>query len=202
MGHDLYSEKEIAIFKGIIALMEKGINPYSIKVSDIAKAANIGKGTIYDYFASKEEAISEAILFGIRNEIENVYSRIKDKEGFKEKFYELLHIIAECIDSNIYIFRVLLSDGGIQKFYEYLSDYKQDLSQYVSKINQIFDDLLEAGFREKIIDKVENSYYRYMAVSSAIMGFSQYFGYKNFNHDITLEEAMAASYRLLIKALS
>lgn len=202
MGHDLYSEKEIAIFEGIIALMEKGINPYSIKVSDIAKSANIGKGTIYDYFSSKEEAISQAILFGIRKEIENVYARIKSKEGFKEKFYEILHIIAECIDNNIYMFRVLLSDGGIQKFYEYLSDYKQDLSQYVSKINQIFDDLLEAGFREKIIDKVENSYYRYMAVSSAIMSFSQYFGYKNFNHDITIEEAMEASYKLLIKALN
>lgn len=202
MGHDLYSEKEIAIFEGIIALMEKGINPYSIKVSDIAKSANIGKGTIYDYFSSKEEAISQAILFGIRKEIENVYARIKSKEGFKEKFYEILHIIAECIDNNIYMFRVLLSDGGIQKFYEYLSDYKQDLSQYVSKINQIFDDLLEAGFREKIIDKVENSYYRYMAVSSAIMSFSQYFGYKNFNHDVTIEEAMEASYKLLIKALN
>ena len=116
MSHDIYSEKEIAVFKGIIALMEKGINPYSIKVSDIANAANIGKGTIYDYFTSKEEAISQAILFGIRNEIEIVYSRVKDKEGFKNKFYELLHIIAECIDSNIYIFRVLLSDGESRNF--------------------------------------------------------------------------------------
>ncbi|NLN42242.1 MAG: TetR/AcrR family transcriptional regulator, partial [Clostridiales bacterium] len=183
MSHDLYSEKQVAIFKGIIDLMEKGINPYSIKVSDIAKAANIGKGTIYDYFTSKEEAISQAILFGIRNEIEVVYSRVKDKEGFKEKFYEILHIIAECIDNNIYIFRVLLSDGGIQKFYEYLSDYKHDLSQYITRINQIFDHLLETGFKEKVICRVENSYYRYMAISSAIMGFSQYFGYRNFNHE-------------------
>ncbi len=202
MSHDLYSEKQVAIFKGIIDLMEKGINPYSIKVSDIAKAANIGKGTIYDYFTSKEEAISQAILFGIRNEIEVVYSRVKDKEGFKEKFYEILHIIAECIDNNIYIFRVLLSDGGIQKFYEYLSDYKHDLSQYITRINQIFDHLLETGFKEKVICRVENSYYRYMAISSAIMGFSQYFGYRNFNHEISIQEAMAASYKLLIKALN
>lgn len=202
MGNDLYSEKEIAIFNGIIALMEKGINPYSIKVSDIAKAANIGKGTIYDYFTSKEEAISQAILFGIRNEIENVYLRVKDKDNFKDKFYEILYIIDECIDSNIYIFRVLLSDGGIQKFYEYLSDYKHDLSQYISRINYIFDHILDTGYKEKIIGRVENSYYRYMAISSAIMGFSQYFGHRNLSHEISIEEAMAASYKLLIKALN
>ena len=41
-----------------------------------------------------------------------------------------------------------------------------------------------------------------MAISSAIMGFSQYYGYRNFKHDITMEEAMAASYKLLIKALN
>ncbi|MFY9177366.1 MAG: TetR/AcrR family transcriptional regulator [Caldicoprobacterales bacterium] len=202
MEHNLYSEKEIAIFEGIIALMEKGINPYSIKVSDIAEEANVGKGTIYDYFTSKEEAISQAILFGIRKEIEIVYSRIKDKEGFKEKFYELLHIIAEYIDSNMYVFRALLSDGGIQKFYEYLSDYKHDLCQYFSRINHIFDHLLETGFNEKVITKVEDSYYRYMAISSAIMGFSQYFGYRSFNHEISMEDAMTASYKLLIKALN
>ncbi len=50
-------EKEEAIYSGIIALIKRGVNPYSIKVSDIALEANIGKGTIYDYFSSKEEAI-------------------------------------------------------------------------------------------------------------------------------------------------
>ena len=36
MEHNLYSEKEIAIFEGIIALMEKD-QSHSIKVSDIAE---------------------------------------------------------------------------------------------------------------------------------------------------------------------
>ena len=84
MSYVLHSEKEIAIFKGIIALMEKGANPYSIKVSDIAKEADVGKGTIYDYFDSKEEAISQAILFNMKGEMESAYSRIKDKDSFKQ----------------------------------------------------------------------------------------------------------------------
>ena len=46
MENTRYSEKEIAVFKGLINLMREGANPYSIKVSDIAKAASIGKGTV------------------------------------------------------------------------------------------------------------------------------------------------------------
>ena len=202
MDNILYSEKKIAIFNGIIALMRKGVNPYSIKVSDIAKEADIGKGTVYDYFASKEEAISQAILFNIREEIEEAYYRIKAKNGFKEKYYELLHIIAERMESNIFPFKVLLSAGGIQKFYEYISEYKYDMCQHVSRINIIYDHLLETGVEEKIIGEEEDSYYRYMAIASAVMGFSQYFGQRTFNQNISIEEAAEASYKLLIKALN
>lgn len=198
----VYSEKEIAIFNGIIALMEKGVNPYSIKVSDIAREADIGKGTIYDYFTSKEEAISQAILYNINREVDIAYSRIRQKKGFKGKFYEALHIIAQCAENNVSTLKTLLSLGGIQKFYEYLSDYKCDLSDYVSRLNQIYHHLLATGVGEGVIDMVEDPYYHKMAMTSAIMGFSQYFHQREFWHDVTMEEAMEASYKFLIKALN
>ena len=202
MSNSLHSEKEIAIFNGIIALMEKGANPYSIKVSDIAKEADVGKGTIYDYFTSKEEAISQAILYNIQAEIEAAYSRIRRKNGFKEKFYEILHGIAECVDNNISTFKMLLSVGGTQEFYEYLSDYKCNLSEHVSRINELYGHLLKTGIKEGVIARGENPYYQTMAVSSTIIGFTQYFGQRNLGLDISIEDAMEASYKLLIKALN
>ena len=48
-----FSEKEEAVFEGIMELLRNGNNPYKITVSEIAKSANIGKGTVYDYFSSK-----------------------------------------------------------------------------------------------------------------------------------------------------
>ena len=111
MDDIVYSEKQIAIFNAVIELMRDGINPYSIKVSDIAQVANIGKGTIYDYFDSKEEAISEAILYSISNEIDVVYSRVEGKNSFKEKFYELLYTIVRDTTNNISTFNMLLSVG-------------------------------------------------------------------------------------------
>lgn len=202
----LYSEKKIAIFNGIIALMEKGINPYSIKVSDIAKAADVGKGTIYDYFTTKEEAISQAILYNINYQLDMVYSRIKKKDGFKKKFYEILHRIALYAENNISTIKTLLSFGGIQEFYEYLSDYKGDLCQHVVRINKIFQHLWETGINEGVIgmgeDLKECPYYRNMAIGSAIIGFSQYLYQRELYSDISIEDAMAAAYKLLIKALN
>ncbi len=79
-----YTEKEIAILNATVDLMKGGINPYLIKVSDIAETANIGKGgTIYDYFNSKEEVISTAIVYNIDNEIKTGYERIKTKKILK-----------------------------------------------------------------------------------------------------------------------
>lgn len=201
MDRVLYSEKEIAIFKGVMALMEEGMNPYSIKVSDIAKEADVGKGTIYDYFTSKEEAISHAILYKINGEVEAAFARIKGKDGFREKFYEVLHIIAECVDNNISTFRMLLSFGGIQEFYEYLWDYKSHLFEYIFKLNSILDHLLDVGLEEGVIDGEEDYYYRNMAIASSILGFTRYFHQKKLICDTDVEKAKAAAYKLLIKAL-
>ncbi len=197
-----YSAKEIAIFKGVITLTEEGINPYNIKVSDIAKAADVGKGTIYEYFSSKEEAISKAILYNINNEISSGYERIMSKNDFKDKYYEILEMIKEGFGNSLCSFNILLSSGGLHEFYKYLMDGEYDLSQFVSKIDNIIDDLLKTGISENIISTKEDEYYQRMAIRSCVTGFSQYVGSKDLYGDIGLQEAMDVSYRLLLKTLN
>lgn len=197
-----YSAKEIAIFKGVISLTEEGINPYNIIVSDIAKAADVGKGTIYDYFSSKEEAISKAILYNINNEINSGYARIMSKKHFKDKYYEILEIIIEGFGNSLCSFNILLSSGGLHEFYKYLMDGNYNLSQFVLKIDDIIDDLLNTGKSENIISTKEDKYYQRMAIRSCVTGFSQYMGSKDLYGDIGLKEAMDVSYRLLLKTLN
>jgi len=52
------------------------------------------------------------------------------------------------------------------------------------------------------VDKVGDTYYRNMVISSVIIGFTQYFHQINFNSEANIEDAMEAAYRLLIKALN
>ncbi|HHW71212.1 MAG TPA: TetR/AcrR family transcriptional regulator [Clostridiales bacterium] len=202
MGDKVYSEKQIAIFNAIIELMKNGINPYSIKVSDIAEAAGIGKGTIYDYFNSKEEAISEAILYSVAKEIEYGYSRIKSQDSFKEKFYELLYMIAEKSADNVSTFNMLLSIGEISKLYEFLLDEKYDLSEYVYMANQIIKHILKAGIEEGIISTTESIPYQIIVTNSLIMGFSQYIRQKDLYPHVSLEETIEMCYKAVVKVLN
>ena len=197
-----YSEKEIAIFNGIITLTENLVNPYNIKVSDIAKASNVGKGTIYDYFDSKEEAISKSIIYNIDKEISSGIIRVMSKKTFKDKCYEVFTIIVEGLEKNLCSFNILLSSGGLQEFYEYLLEEKYDLSEFAVKVNDILEDLLESGFSEGVISTKEDKYYQRMGVRSCIAGFTHYLTHKDLYKDVDMEEGMDVTYRLLLKTLN
>ena len=54
LEESLRAEKKMSIIQGaIVVFAEKGF--YSAKMQDIAEAAIMGKGTIYEYFSTKEE---------------------------------------------------------------------------------------------------------------------------------------------------
>lgn len=197
-----YSEKEIAIFNGLISLIKEGANPYSIKVSDIAEAANIGKGTIYDYFDSKEEVISKAIIYNMTNEIKNAFRRIKEKDNFKDRFYEVLNIIEENLGNRLSTLNILLSAGGIEKFYEYLLDAEYNITGFIATINRQIRELLDLGTEEGLINTEENNFYQTMVVHGAISFFSHYINQRELYSDIEVEEAKNAAYRMVIKALN
>ncbi|MFA7412278.1 MAG: helix-turn-helix domain-containing protein, partial [Tissierellaceae bacterium] len=159
-----YSEKEIAIFDGLVLLMREGANPYSIKVSDIARSANIGKGTIYDYFDSKEEVISKAIIYSMSKEIKGAFERIRSRDQFKDRFYEVLYIIEENLKNKLSLLNILLSSGGIEKFYEYLADKECSVTRFMALINGEIRNLLEMGFNEGLIKSQGADYYEIMVV--------------------------------------
>lgn len=197
-----YSGKQISILEGIISLTKGGINPYTIKVADIAKSADVGKGTIYDYFGSKEEAISKAIIYNISNEIKSIYLGIMSKDSFKEKFYEVLDMMVGKMENSLSIPNVLLDTGGINEFYEYLVDDKVDLLELISKINDMILDLLKIGFDEGTISRKESEYYHIMSFKCSISGFLHYLNTKDLYKDTSVEEAKDLSYKLLLKALN
>lgn len=197
-----YSEKQIEIFEGLIQLIREGANPYYIKVADIAKASNVGKGTIYDHFQSKEEAISKAIIYNITNEANIALDRIRNKDNFKDRYYELLQTMVDGFETNLCTIKMLMSSGGLREFYEYLVDDKYDLSNLISIFIKEVEELLDMGYREGIIKKTESRYYELMAIKGTISSFSQYISRRNFFKNTTLDEAMDTSYKILTKSLN
>jgi len=87
-------EKRELILQSVLELfMEEGIN--GLKVSKIASHAEIGKGTVYEYFNSKEELFLGAVEYGIIQLGEAITKKLKKSNTFQESFFSLVDCIAE-----------------------------------------------------------------------------------------------------------
>ncbi|HLR21268.1 MAG TPA: TetR/AcrR family transcriptional regulator [Tissierellaceae bacterium] len=197
-----YSEREIMVFKGLISLIKDGNNPYTITVSDIAESANMGKGSLYDYFSSKKEIISQALLYFIELEIESACNRIDSKEKFKEKFYELLSIITESLEDNASMINVFLSISGIREFYKDFLDEDCSMKYFLDTVNSIMAHLLEVGYNEGVIDKKGDKFYQMMAIRGSLSGFSYYLNKKDVYKEVSIDVAMDTAYTILLKTLN
>lgn len=78
-----YSKKEIAIFEGIFDLLRQGRSLHELKVADIAAAAGMGKSTVYEYYPSKADIISEAICYIVNNEMQVFKQFVAEQDSFE-----------------------------------------------------------------------------------------------------------------------
>ena len=201
MENNTYTDKELAIFNGVIDLIKRGANIYLVTVSEIAKASGVGKGTIYEYFRTKEEVISKAILYNMKKEVEHAIERVEQKNNFKDRYYEALEIIVENFDNKFSTINLLLSTGNFNELYEYMIDEKHLIAAYTSRIESIIDRLLLMGYEEGIITIEESQYYKRMVIISSIAGFINYINNRERYLDIDTQKAMDLCYKMVIKAL-
>lgn len=69
---------------------QRGIN--DLTISEVAKTAGIGKGTIYEYFSNKEEIVFEIVNILLQEHNINKKIRIDAKESTKEKIIEFFGV--------------------------------------------------------------------------------------------------------------
>jgi len=101
--------KRVAIFNAAIKLLESTANHSDIKISDIAKDASVGKGTVYEYFDSKNELLQLAVIYGIEQQFLKL-KNLKVDGGFRESFTFVMgnldmKIVNSIIFSKALIFR-------------------------------------------------------------------------------------------------
>ena len=77
--------KVLALYRGVLELLDEGADVNSIKVSDITAKAGIGKGTAYDYFKRREEIIACALLYDVEQKIEEEKEELDRRQGFSKK---------------------------------------------------------------------------------------------------------------------
>ncbi|WP_089609318.1 TetR/AcrR family transcriptional regulator [Dehalobacterium formicoaceticum] len=87
-------DKRLRIMQAAVRVFaQKGF--HRAKMEEIARTADVGKGTVYEYFPSKERLFIEMIKIGKKYYQDRLMAQIKGVEGFSEKLKEVayLHMI-------------------------------------------------------------------------------------------------------------
>jgi len=103
-------------------LLQYGIK--NLTISQIAKTAGVGKGTIYEYFENKEDIVFEIITMFIAVHEKNLYEITYQNISTKDKMFHFFSILHEDENShkqlNIYReFLAISMTGGTQEMVDF-----------------------------------------------------------------------------------
>ena len=202
-----YAEKELLIFYGFKKIITDNSNIENIKVSDIAKAAGIGKGTIYEYFKSKDEIIARSIIYNFKIDIINTIEAIKEVSTFKEQCNHLFHY---SISSGKFIFpslRILYNQVVPKELNNILLEDFEEILELKTQLYNLLDDVINTGIDESIINKdLSRDYQRYVLISSS-MGIinkinANHFRQINLSDDESINTQKNFAYTMILKSLA
>ena len=112
------SQKVLALYQAVIEFINEGCDINTLKVADITGRAGIGKGTAYEYFSSKEEIISSAILYYVKVCFEKLQVISTDNRTFQQKINEVMDFIDEHVKEKqgvFFLIKMVLESYEIPK---------------------------------------------------------------------------------------
>lgn len=164
------SSKEIAAFQGLFALARDGRHYSSIKVQDIASAAGVGKGTLYEYFSSKEEIISRAVFYALEQllgQLEQSMQEMTTLRCILEHFFDGLN------DERVLPFAALselIASVPLEQR-KFLEEHSPpDKERTYRRLQQAEQQLLSAGRRTGEIDPALTDRFCEYVILSALFG--------------------------------
>ncbi len=169
----LFREKEIRAFEAVQDLVEQGCAVHSLTVQQIADAAGVGKGTLYEYFNSKEQILAAAALYQIGMLLEDVLQYAQqDKLDFFEKIERFLCSLNRHTAARLAVAQRLLDAVPGGRRCSTLAVYGPRLAEYIAQLNRVLEKLVEEGKAERNIDPAHSVEYCVFCVNAALSHYS------------------------------
>jgi len=126
---------------------QKGVN--GAKIADIAEAAGIGKGTVYEYFQSKDEIISASFRYFMDTMGETIGQRVSKLTDPLDKLMAFFSGWADILEGEVMGYIEVVLDfwaEGIRKDKGVLAFNLAELyAEYRAMVEQLLDDCVAAG---------------------------------------------------------
>jgi len=127
---------------------QKGINEATIE--NIAKEAEVGKGTVYEYFESKKSLFQEMIKFSVTQYHENLKKSLLVEGSLRVKLINLLKYHMKFLSENIDIIHTAAEPNNLSKDMRHwmMNERKVIFSQ----LKKILDEAKQNGEMKKSVN--------------------------------------------------
>ncbi|MCT4545029.1 MAG: TetR/AcrR family transcriptional regulator [Vallitalea sp.] len=200
--------KKGMIYEAATSIMvREGID--GLTISKVAYEANIGKSTVYEYFASKDELIYETINYMAEKYVEDFKEKLfKHDGGFEIKVKLLIKMLIATMKKGNGNFMFIVSECD-KTFKAKIEIHKriQDIMLGIRmKFNDVIEDIIQLGVNEGIIEKPVNKINFIVWQNLIVMLSYEYSGVdaflERYNIDISDEEKnINTIYKYLLKIL-
>lgn len=201
MREEKKSDKIVAIYHAIEELVAEGADLLSMRVSDIAAKAGIGKGTTYEYFSSKEEMIVKAMVYLVGSMVNRIINQMEKLSSFQEKFMMLLDEMEEKAKQRVCILTYLsmFHDMNLcQQMHDVLLTEEEARKAIPMRIIQY---LLEEGKKEGILSSKYPQFYMETAMFSRVISFLMFIEDDLYEKDCTINELKQELYAGICREL-
>ena len=166
-------EKVLLIYQAVPQMLKEGADINTLKVSEITERAGIGKGTAYEYFSSKEELITRALLFYIEKKVKDIENISESQNSFPDKIHAVLDYVEQNFD-DIRGFCMLVRIGtGSYEISEPLKNEYERMQETFDchRMDHLIDRMIEQGRQEGILTE-NNTFLCRMAFASQMMMYT------------------------------
>lgn len=168
---------------------------HTVKVADIANRAEVGKGTVYEYFSSKEEIIQKAVCLCVLRQMEGAWSDALSKGSFREIiYYAMERMLKEVGSPSVWNFPLILELLNEESTKAVMAEMR---TYCFERMMPSWQEILDRGAAEGLFPPQD--------VKSVLQAFIQLFSGLAFIANVGLSEdlrlPMDRGYVMLLKAL-
>ncbi|MDD6649655.1 MAG: TetR/AcrR family transcriptional regulator [Subdoligranulum variabile] len=114
MTPDSHALRKAKVYEAALTLTARGISPAAMTIQQLADAAGIGKGTVYEYFASKEEIWQGLARYCFERENERIALRFGGCRTLADLEKELVDYLQEVAAQRMSTYKILAASLGQQ----------------------------------------------------------------------------------------
>lgn len=172
MSENKTASKQQLVYEATLALLRQGQAMHTITVQQIAKAAEIGKGTIYEYFSSREEIFEKLLRYQFEKETSALRQIVVQNLPFEQTLKKFFAQLEKSVQSKTSSYQLVFQN--LQNAASKTTSQMQPVLRAEGKqvLEDCLQNLLNYGVLQGALDQTAVEEYGLLAINGAVMAYA------------------------------